>query len=297
MKTNNRILRLTQVIFLTCFISACDGGIFGTGDGQNIIVDNADADNGLGSGAPNESTVDSASEADSLSPPVSNTTQPFENLQLGTTTTTPLVNIINVGDQSVLATLGAASDNIFTAPIAAGTFSQTAELQLGENTLTLSNSDTSAALFTIHPLTVGASSLTTIIVRNNSNQVPNVVLLSSMSASVTPSMAQLRIVQANLLSEEDTEATFTLQPTGDEPGSAEASFFNVSVASASSANYQTISPGGYRLLDSLNRVEAELLNLQADTIYTLLILGDSSPIQNVDQDTPILLHEDSLLAR
>jgi hypothetical protein len=282
MRTRNITLRLVQLILLACLLSSCDGGLFGTGDGQIIVDEIADSDSGVGDDVVATPIVDG--ESVSLA-------QPFENLQIGTTITAPLINVINVSDQAILARLD--TNTLFTDLIAPATFSQVAELQLGENNLALIDPETSEELLSIRSLTVGASTLTTLIVRNTATQDLNVVLLSSMSISLTPTVAQLRIVQANLLSNEDTAATFSLLPSGNAPGSAEVSFPDISVASASSANYQSIGPGGYLLADSLGRIEMKSLTLQAGKIYTLIILGNPGAVQ----DTAILLHEDDLLTR
>ncbi|MDB4224610.1 hypothetical protein N9850_12630 [Granulosicoccus sp.] len=283
MRTSNTTLRFVQLILLACLLSSCDGGLFGTGDGQ-IIVEADNSNIGVGNDVVATPTVDGSSAV---------TPQPFENLQIATTITAPLINIINVSDQAVLARLDTNNNTLLTASIAPTTFSQVAQLQLGENNLVLINPDTSEELLNIRPLTVGASSLTTLIVRNTPTQDLNGVLLSSMSISLTPTVAQLRIVQADLLSNEDTAATFSLLPSGNEPGSAEVNFPDISVATASSANYQSIGPGGYALTDSLGRIDTEFLTLQAGKIYTLIVLGNSG----ADQSTSFLLHEDDLLNR
>ena len=284
MRTSIKTLRFVQLILLACLLSACDGGLFGTGDGQTIVDEVAALDNGTGDDAVATPIVD----GEPVIP-----AQSFENLQIGTTTTAPLINVINVSDQAVLARLDTTDNTLFTEAIAPATFSQVAQLQLGENSLTLINPDTSEELLSIRPLTVGASTLTTLIVRNTTTQELNAVLLSSMSISLTPTVAQLRIVQADLLSNEDMAATFSLLPSGNEPGSAEVNFPDISVATASSANYQSIGPGGYVLADSLGRIELESLNLQAGKIYTLIVLGNSG----ADQSTSFLLLEDDLLNR
>lgn len=281
MRANTSTLRFVQLALLACVLSACDGGLFGTGDGQNLAVDNtATADGGFGVDVANAPEGDNDADA---------TTESFDNLQVGTTTTTPLINVINVSDRAITARLDTNNNSLFAAVIAAGTFTQTAQLQLGANNLALFDPETSQELLVVRPLNVGESTLTTLIVRNHITQLLDVVLLSSMSTSLSPSVAQVRMVQANLLSNQDTAATFSLQPAGMSPGGAEVSFSDISLASANSADYQPVGPGSYLLVDSLDRIDVELVNLQAGKIYTLVIV--SNP------DSAILLHEDDLLAR
>ena len=134
----------------------------------------------------------------------------------------------------------------------------------------------------------------------NANQDLDVVALSSMSMSLTSSVAQLRIVQADLLSSEDTTATFVLRPNGSSPGNSEISFTDISVASARLAIYQSVGPGDYEIVDSLSRMDAQLLTLQAGKIYTLIIQNNVSTTgtaQNPAEGPDVLLHEDDLLAR
>jgi len=293
MRTNNSTLRFVLIAILACLLTACDGGIFGTGDGQIIPVDSANSDSSPTDSSPPDSGIGGdAADVPPISPSPGDSeantdSQTFNNLQIGTTSTTPLLNVINVSDRTITTRDNANGEDLFAAAIAAGTFSQTAPLQLGENNLTIMDTDTSEALLAIRPLNVGASSLTTVVVRNSPAQAVNVVILRSTSLSLTPSVAQLRVLQANLLSDEDSVATFSLQPSGMSPGSAEVNFTDISVAEASSANYQSVNPGDYQLIDSLGRIEPELLSMQAGKIYTLIVLGSPEPA--------ILLHDDSLL--
>lgn len=281
MRANISALRFVQLALLACVLSACDGGLFGTGDGQNIVVDNTvTSDGGFGGDVANAPEGENDVDA---------TTESFDNLQIGTTTTTPLINVINVSDRVITARLDTNNRPIFTAPIAVGTFSQTAQLQLGANNIALFDTETTEELLVVRPLNVGESTLTTLVVRNHVTQVIDVVLLSSRSMTLTPSVAQVRMVQANLLSTDDTIATFSLLPSGNSPGGAEVSFSDVSQALANAADYRSVSPGDYLLVDSLARIDSEPLTLQAGKIYTLIIVGSS--------DSAILLHEDDLLAR
>ena len=281
---NTRILRLFSISVFACLLSACDGGLFGTGDGLPIIVNNSDVSTG-------QSAVDSTDGAESTPTQNEGTAEApttVDNLLVGTTTTTPLINVINVSDLSVYPTISAGDDsNLFESVMDTGSVSQTAELALGINILSIINSDTSDVLFNVQPLNVGASTLTTLLIRNGIPQGIDVITLSSLSISPTPAMAQIRIVQASLLSDQDLPASFSLQPNGVSPGAVALRFPDISYASASAAEYQAASTGGYLLIDSLNRMDDVEVELQPGKIYTLIILGHS--------DTPILLHEDDLL--
>jgi hypothetical protein len=297
MRGSNSIIRFLQLTILAGLLSACDGGIFGTGDGQRLLVENADSMIG-GEG---ENIVDGGDDLTPSAMP-DMTDSPavipnFTNLQVATSTAAPLINIINVSDKAIRARLNTSSASLFPTAIEAGDFSQTAELQLGENTITLINPVTSAELLPAFTFNVGASSLTTLIVRDSAIETINAVLLSTLSMSATPSMAQLRIVQANLLSDEDTASTLLLQPNGSSPGGGEVSFSNISVATAGTAVYQAVGPGDYQLIDSLARIESQSLSLQAGKVYTLVIIGRSNMTIDEVQEPVILLHEDDLLVR
>lgn len=278
MSNRKRTLQFLLLTLSVCVLSACDGGLFGTGDGQTTVVDTANS-NSESSGNESNSPADTND--------ANTTTQAFDNLLIGTTTSTPLLNVINVSNQAILVASETNRIDLFQIPIAANMSTRTARLQLGENQLTISDPDTSEQLLNIRPLNVGTSTLTTVIVANNTSQLLDVVILSSRSTSLTPMVAQLRLVQADRLDSDDTVATFSLQPSGDSPGSTDIDFPGISTASASSADYRPVSPGSYRLLDSLKRIDVESLNLRAGKIYTLIIT--SNP------DSAIVLHEDDLL--
>lgn len=271
MTANIGTVRLALLILLACTVSACDGGLFGTGDGDTTVV--VDSSGSFGEG-----------DAHSGS-----TTQSFENLQIGTNTTAPLIHVINVSDQTISARLDANSAELFTRPITAGTSTQASQLQLGENRLAIIDPNTSEELLAIHPLNVAASTLTTLVVRNNADQGLDIVPLRSMSISFTPTVAQLRLLQADLIADEDTPATFSLQPNGSSPGGSQISYPDLSVASSVSASYQSVSPGEYLLVDSLGRIDTETLNLQAGKIYTLIVTDRP--------EAAIILHEDTLLTQ
>lgn len=289
---------LTRLLFLglVALLSACDGGLFGTGDGSNTIQVNTGADNN----SPDTNTPDSEPVTDPIDGQDTGATDPtppaietpdestFENLQAGTNSTTPGIHLINVSDRSISVFNESTGSNVFTNPIAAGTVSNAAPIQLGENNLVIRDTGSDTVVATIRPLNAGASTLTTLIARNTTNQALDVVKLSSISISLTPSLAQVRVVQADLFGAADTEATFMLLPSGENPGSSAVLFNNINSGSAAEATYQLAAPGDYRLVDSLGRLEAVPLTVNAGKIYTLIIQDAATP--------PILVHEDDQLS-
>ena len=303
MKTKTYLNRLL-FICLVVLLSACDGGLFGTGDGSNTIQ----VETGADSNAPDSNTQDpdpdSNPSTDPATDPVENpgtgdgdSTPPatqtpedssFENLQAGTDSTTPGIHLINVSDRSISVFNESNGSNVFPNPIPPGSVSDAAAIQLGENNLVVTDTTNDTVIANIRPLNAGASTLTTLIVRNTTGESLDVVKLSSISISLAPTVAQVRVIQANLLGTSDTEATFMLLPFGENPGGSAVLFNNINSSSASEATYQYATPGGYRLVDSLGRFDAVPLNVSAGKIYTLIIQEGATP--------PILVHEDDQLS-
>ena len=288
-----------SLILLLCALSACDGGIFGTGDGSNNIQIIGDSDGGvpeenetdseapdtIGNDAAPETEEDTNTDALSESETVSTS---FENLQVGTTSTTPGIHLINVSDRSITVFNETTGANVFAGPVLAGSVSDAAAIQIGDNNIVISETDNNTVVASIRPLSAGTSTLTTLIVRNTDDSSLDVVKLSSTSISLTPTMAQVRVVQASVLGATDTSATFMLLPAGENPGGSAILFNNVSNDSAADASYQIVAPGDYRLVDSLSRVDAASLSVEAGKVYTLII--------QQGQDTPVLIHEDDQLS-
>lgn len=297
MKTRTYLSRLILICAVSLLIG-CDGGLFGTGDGTDTIQIETGAD----STPPDTNTQDpdptpvtdptenpGTGDNDST-PPASQAPDEssFENLQAGTDSTTPGVHLINVSDRSISVFNESTGSNVFPNPISAGTVSDAAAIQLGENNLLIRDTANDTVVASIRPLNAGASTLTTLIVRNTDNQSIDVVKLSSISISLTPTVAQVRVIQANLFGTTDTEATFMLLPFGENPGGSAVLFNNINSSSASEATYQLATPGDYRLVDSLGRFDAVPLTVSAGKIYTLIIQEGSTP--------PILVHEDDQLS-
>ena len=285
MMLKHTILQRVAIALLACLLNACDGGIFGTGDGLPVMVDSSDV---MDESAPSSSadTVETGGDGGSAG-----LTEIFDNVLTGTSSMVPQINLMNMSRQSINASLSTTTtEPLFDSSIASLSVSPTAELSLGMNTTSIVNSEASARLSdTFLSINVGASSLTTLLVRDTAVDGINVVPLRTQSISPTPSVAQVRMVQARLLSDQDNLANFSLVPSGDLPGAAAVLFSSVSYDSAMFAEYQAISVGDYRLVDSLNRMAETEVTLQAGKMYTLIVLGD--------EETPILLHDDSVLTQ
>jgi len=274
----NRSLKLNALILLACLVSACDGGLFGTGTGDDpmiILPDSSTAGDSMSPGAPPDMTNE-----------VDLNTVTFNNLQTGTSQTTPLINIINLSDRSVNALSN--ETTLFSTPIAINTASQVSELQLGENTIAINDGESPELNYGNYSINAGESSLTTIIVRGSSEQIIDGRILRTLARTSDTSTAQVRLVLADALDTNDSPAQFSLLPNGIEPGSGEINFPNLSLSSDITDAYQTAGAGEYELVDSLNRFNPVQLNLAAGKIYTLIILNN--------EVNSIFTHEDDLLA-
>lgn len=252
------------MLVVLSLISACDGGLFGTGDGGTVI----DAENTAGLEPPTGGDMGSA--PDSVDNQDNTIQQAFENLLIGGVQDIPLLTAINLSTRQITVSAQTSDGSLPDTALQPEENSGTLSMAPGENTLTIKDTQTAATLFTISPLNLGTSSLTTVIVREIQG-VPDIVLLRSSSDSGDPAVALLRIVLLNPLDEGDEPATLILRPAGSNPGDSEVGFPDSAASTASQVQYSTVNPGDYEVIDPLNRMQPTLVSIDAGRAYTLLI--------------------------
>jgi len=197
----------------------------------------------------------------------------------------PHINIINASDTTLSITNDTDNIPLSISTIAAGTFSNIASLSLNENNLNIIDASTEQVLVAIRPLTAVAGSLSTLFVFNNASMGIDVSILDTQNVNASATTALIRIIQAETLSAEDQNITFSLTPEGENPGSSAVDFPNVSVTTRAETNYQTIGAGDYVLVDPLNRITRSAVSVQAGRVYTLIVQSTESG--------DLLIHEDS----
>ncbi len=278
--------RLLLTLAALLLVSGCDGGLFGTGDGGNVI--DVDAGAPVTELPPAQTPQMPGTPTDGTGTEEQAPTVEFDNLISGQSNTAPVIALLNTSSRPLNISRELNDATLFTQAIEPGSFSEPVAISPGDNFLDVLDAQSLQRVFSIRPLNAGESSVTTLIARVLSDQTFDVVTLRTLTLSSTPTVAQVRIVQSNLLDETDTPATITLQPAGTAPGNAEVLFANVAASSASQASYQTVGAGSYQLLDSLARFQPAEITVEEGEIYTLVITSTQAPVLIVQRDTDLL---------
>ena len=278
--------RLLLTLAALLLVSGCDGGLFGTGDGGNVI--DVDAGAPVTELPPAQTPQMPGTPTDGTGTEDQAPTVEFDNLISGQSNTAPVIALLNTSSRPLNISRELNDATLFTQAIEPGSFSEPVAISPGDNFLDVLDAQSLQRVFSIRPLNAGESSVTTLIARVLSDQTFDVVTLRTLTLSSTPTVAQVRIVQSNLLDETDTPATITLQPAGTAPGNAEVLFANVAASSASQASYQTVGAGSYQLLDSLARFQPAEITVEEGEIYTLVITSTQAPVLIVQRDTDLL---------
>lgn len=279
-------IRLLLTLAALLLVSGCDGGLFGTGDGGNVI--DVDAGAPVTELPPAQTPQMPGTPTDGTGTEDQAPTVEFDNLISGQSNTAPVIALLNTSSRPLNISRELNDATLFTQAIEPRSFSEPVAISPGDNFLDVLDAQSLQRVFSIRPLNAGESSVTTLIARVLSDQTFDVVTLRTLTLSSTPTVAQVRIVQSNLLDETDTPATITLQPAGTAPGNAEVLFANVAASSASQASYQTVGAGSYQLLDSLARFQPAEITVEEGEIYTLVITSLQAPVLIVQRDTDLL---------
>jgi len=288
------VLTRTLIHFTALFLLAgCDGGLFGTGDGSDIVAVDASASGGQDVSEPavdipaHSPDSEQVEEGDIAGQGAQIDFISVDNLDTGSGRNEPALTLLNVSSRPLNLISNTDNTPLLAGPVAPGNSSETLSVLLGENFLNLVDTQTQLPVFSIRPLNAGASSVTTLIARDRFNQTIDIIALKTLTVSDTPSVAQIRLVQADLLNDADTSATFILRPDGELPGDAEVSFTDVSAATASLAGYRVAGAGSYQLVDSLGRIEPVALTLSAGEVYTVVLIDTATSALLVQTDTDL----------
>lgn len=304
--TPSRNLRSVQqsliLLLIAFYISGCDGGLFGTGDGTETLdintpptADGTGAEGGAeGAGGAIENPPESTPAPDTT-PEDSGVTIEFENLEpSGLATPTPLLTLINPGTTDISVAINAA-DAQSVVNVASGEKVSSIALSLMDNTVTISNT-VASTLATISPLTTASSTLTTIVVRDpvtvdastaSQNDSSSILITSTRARSTAPELSLIRLIQVAPLDSTNQSATFTLSPDIMNPGTSEIVFNNVDALRNPVTSYQLTGAGQYLLNDSLNRFPPIVVLLESNEVYTLLLNNLTNPSVQVVEDSDI----------
>lgn len=280
------------VLFTSCLVASvlggCDGGLFGTGTGDNEMIGTAaTADSSTPGMNPTES--EEAPEAPAGSPPDHSTgadSQPIDMAFSNTTpsgisqqnTALPAIKLINLTDTAI--TMAVIQGQSISA--GASSTSELLSVKTGETTVSLRRADNDLVVASLNPLNAVEDSLTTLIIDTVASE--NVVLAIDTQAVVTAQgMAQLRIVSVN----PSNSNQFTLTPTQSNAEGVELVLSNANDENAAVGVYTLASTGEYSLSTENARFPPQLVTLAADTVYTIVITNNPQ--------LPVYVEVDSLL--
>ena len=271
----------TVSLLLALTLGACDGGLFGTGDGVTANNSIAGSTDPLDMQLPTETSGDTSLGISPIATPEMDTLDgvAFDNTLVTTLRSDPLLNVVNLSDRTLALSLDTQNALLLDQPgLAPGAISELLVLPVGTNTLRLLNAnDSNRVFFTIDPLNVGASTLTTLIVRELDNGV-DVVPLATQITSDDATLARLRLVQGVPLSDNTTvESELRLVPAGENPGAAEVSYAGISFDNPASA-YLSVPAGDYLLQDAQSRFPPQPLTVVGGGVYTVIIIGTDEPV-------------------
>ena len=260
MNISKRTLKQLLLLALILPLSACGGGLFGTGDGSPIgTVD-------INVPSVNMNAMDSAS---------------FMNLDVVTEETDALVNILNYSTSNLVVRVD--TSNSDSEIIAAGSNSTVLRIAPDTHVLTLLDSEDST-VSTFEPFTVAAQSLSTIIVRESGSDIRVDVVRTEVAADDTTT-ARVRLIQIGNLDDVSLGSDVSLLAGGDNPGASDIVFndprFNLSAIS----EYVIAGSGDYVLTDPQGRVSDTPITLEGGSVNTILLIGQS--------ETDVVLIRDS----
>jgi hypothetical protein len=186
-----------MVVCLLALLSGCDGGIFGTGDGNDLVTDvGASPDSGApgtdnpGTDHPGQTPEmpTTGVDPDDNSPPGSGgqsegfTQVGFENLLVASTIVEPQLSLVNLSTLDLDVQVSPGSDDMFDAafdsgfdsgfdpvfdtPVAAGTASRRQGLPLAADGLRILATRSGESVWLLSPLNLGAYTVTTLVSRS-----------------------------------------------------------------------------------------------------------------------------------
>lgn len=304
------------LLVLVLLISACDGGIFGTGGPDDILdnsmstidasaptsgvatdldstanTDDSASDSGSVDGTGGtESTEGSTTDGQTDSADTLSTTlrdDQFTNTLATLDNSDARINVINTSSLSVnvVETSAPAFPALFgTNGVAASTRSSTVTLQLNESSLNIVDNNTrTEVLFGFSMFNAANATFSTLIVRENGAQV-NAIALATQTGTSDSTLANVRVMQASAWGDNTVETLFKLQSAGANPGGIDQSFGPLSYDSPNS-DYINIPSGDYELIDPAGRITNQMISFVGGHAYTVVLTGSST--------NPILLVDDT----
>ena len=329
-----------SVLVLSALLTACDGGLFGTGDGDSdivastgaetadpglpLIVDPAESPDTGSTDADSEDPVSDQpatdpvqapavepTESDPIEPaptepeetsPSDTVQEPPPAIEFSNTTPSgiensesllPALKLINLSG----VTLNAVSDSELEASdevsVATGQTSDFLSLNTGESVITIDDVDESVPLAIINPLNAVQDSITTVIATLADSSVPgdstgvdaiDIRVVDTRAAVSAANMAEVRLIFTTIPGELP-ETQFTLTPDSGNGDGTVLVFSSTQDDGASVIGYQLATPGDYVLSDSDGFFTPQTVQLQANTVNSIIITSSFQPaFVEVDSD-------------
>ncbi len=270
-------------------LSACDGGIFGTGDSTTIDATGPISNEGPPGATPDNSMTPEAPGSNETDPADTSSQSMFQNLLTGGDNNQPLITVVNASSNRINATVADQSTPLFDTPVTTGSISNTVTLSTDTRALQIFSTEPSSTSVTFEPLDLAASSITTFIARDSvslmSTTELGVIALRTLRIAPDETVAHVRVIQANMLGNIDRATTFTLVPQGVNPGSNEVQFTDVSASITPSDDYTSVNAGTYVLTDTLARFTPVPITVIAGEMYTIILIDTVSPVAVLQNDS------------
>lgn len=320
------ILMISKILTLTCvlFLGACDGGIFGTGSGDDLIIPGADTppSNGVATdesvsdtveaspsgtdeasetidGISNVSeavdeTTDTSDEAESTDmsniDPVSNTAEllipeAFVNNTPTLTGNTALISLFNASSIDLSVYEATPARQLFGIDgVAPLSLSDSETLSNGINSLAIVNAQDVSATLVSYQNFTVAQSSLTTIVAVQAEQGFDARALVTETTTNDPTLARVRVVDAGLIDADSSMVSLTLLATGAEPSGVDIEFASLNSDNTNS-EYLDVPTGEYELGDELNLITPQTLSFSGGTVYTIIFTGAATDEIFVVNDT------------
>lgn len=312
-------LNLIPILALVSLLSACDGGLFGTGSGDIIDADSVDgvSMNGeIPEQAPDESDdsgIDQTpeevnEETDQEEGQAGEAESEGDVLQSVTVTLSfsnntpsglgseaediPALKIINLTELD----LSASSDSTESIEVAsvsaiAQSTSSLLPVVIGESAVNVTGEAQNEILISLDPLNASEDSLTTLIVapdeqaNSPSDAAFRAVAVDTRAVSTSEAVAEIRVVNiAN--SNANSVPEIVLMPVGDNPNGSSVVLYNSQTAQENLTTYELVGAGDYAISTSDNSFSQQLITADPGSVLTLVITGQ--PL------TPVYIELDSL---
>lgn len=306
-------IALLVISFVTAgLLGGCDGGLFGTGTGDNSdivqpVQPGANSDNVAPGVTQPESnpTPDGSPEA-----PSSNTAE-SDNLPItinfSNTTpsgidqsdvTLPSLKLINLTEFAIAVTSAESQSTNQSVSISPQQTSDLFSVNTGETTVSVRREDNDSVVASLNPLNAAADTMTTLVLEtqtlaSDSSQqeaqvITSLLALDTQAVVSASGMAEIRIVSTAIADANSVSRNFTLTPTAADSSGAELVLTIANSDNPAVGAYSLANAGSYVLSSNDESISSEPITLLADTVYTIIITRNPQ--------APVYVEVDSLLS-